>query len=45
MDVFRCKSPEMTAREVLMPQIAYNLVRSLMQRSSAHVHRVALRRD
>ena len=43
MDVLRCKSPEMITREVLMHQIAYNLVRSLMQRS-AHVHRVALGR-
>ena len=43
MDVLRCKSPELIEREVLMHQIAYNLVRSFMQRS-AHLHRVALKR-
>jgi hypothetical protein len=43
MDVLRCKSPEMIAREVLMHQIAYNLVRSLMQRS-AHSHHAPLSR-
>jgi len=43
MDVLRCKSPELIQREVLMHQIAYNLVRSLMQRS-AHVHGVPLSR-
>lgn len=43
MDVLRCKSPELIEREVLMHQIAYNLVRSLMQRS-AHLHRVPLTR-
>jgi len=43
MDVLRCKSPELIEREVLMHQIAYNLVRSLMQRS-AHLHRIALTR-
>ena len=43
MDVLRCKSPALIEREVLMHQIAYNLVRSLMQRS-AHLHRVALTR-
>ena len=43
MDVLRCKSPELIEREVLMHQIAYNLVRSLMQRS-AHLHRVPLSR-
>jgi hypothetical protein len=43
MDVLRCKSPELIAREVLMHQIAYNLVRSLMQRS-AHLHRAPLER-
>lgn len=42
-DVLRCKSPELIAREVLMHQIAYNLVRSLMQRS-AHLHDVPLPR-
>ena len=43
MDVLRCKSPELIAREVLMHQIAYNLVRSLMQRS-AHLHHAPLAR-
>jgi Transposase DDE domain/Insertion element 4 transposase N-terminal len=43
MDVLRCKSPDLIQREVLMHQIAYNLVRSLMQRS-AHLHHVALGR-
>jgi Transposase DDE domain len=43
MDVLRCKSPELIEREVLMHQIAYNLVRSLMQRS-AHLHDVPLSR-
>lgn len=43
MDVLRCRSPEMISREVLMQQIAYNLVGSLMQRS-AHTHRVSFAR-
>ena len=43
MDVLRCKSPELIAREVLLHRIAYNLIRCLMQRS-AHLHRVALER-
>jgi hypothetical protein len=43
MDILRCKTPEMIDREVLMHQIAYNLVRSLMQRS-AHVYDVPLER-
>ena len=43
MDVLRCKSPEMILREVAIHRIAYNLVRTLMQRA-AHLHRVALRR-
>jgi hypothetical protein len=43
MDVLRCKSPELIEREVLMHQIGYNLVRSLMQRS-AHLHHVPLAR-
>jgi hypothetical protein len=43
MDVLRCKSPELIQREVLMHQIAYNMVRSLMQRS-AHQHHVPLQR-
>jgi hypothetical protein len=41
--VLRCKSPEMIEREVLLHQITYNLVRSLMQRS-AHLHHVPLDR-
>jgi hypothetical protein len=43
MDVLRCKSPELIEREVLMHQIAYNMVRSLMQKS-AHLHQVELQR-
>ena len=43
MDVLRCKSPELIEREVLMHQIAYNLVRCLMQRA-AHAHDVPLAR-
>jgi len=43
MDVLRCKSPDLIEREVLMHRIAYNLVRSLMQRS-AHLHHVCLER-
>ena len=43
MDVLRCKSPELITREVLMHQIAYNMARSLMQRS-AHQHHVPLAR-
>jgi len=43
MDVLRCKSPEMIVREVALHRIAYNLVRSLMQRS-ANLHHVPLRR-
>lgn len=43
MDVLRCQSPEMIEREVLVHQITYNLVRSLMQRS-AHLHHVPLGR-
>ena len=43
MDVLRCKSPELIQREVIMHQIAYNLVRSLIQRS-AHLHQVPLSR-
>jgi hypothetical protein len=43
MDVLRCKSPEMIGREVAIPGIAYNLVRSLMQRS-AHLHHAPLAR-
>jgi len=43
MDVLRCKSPELIAREVAIHRIAYNLVRSLMQRS-AHLHYVPLER-
>lgn len=43
MDILRCKSPAMIEREVLMHQIAYNMIRSLMQRS-AHQHHVPLDR-
>jgi hypothetical protein len=43
MDVLRCKSPELIAREVALHRIAYNLVRSVMQRS-AHLHQVPLAR-
>lgn len=43
MDVLRCQSPEMVVREVAVHRIAYNLVRSLMQRS-AHLHHVPLGR-
>ena len=41
MDVLRCKSPELIAREGALHRIAYNLIRSLMQRSS-HLHPVPL---
>jgi Transposase DDE domain len=43
MDVLRCKSPELIELEVAMHRIAYNLVRTLMQRS-AHLHDVPLPR-
>lgn len=43
MDVLRCKSPDMIQREVAMHRIAYNLVRSIMQRS-AHLRHVSLSR-
>ena len=43
MDVLRCKSPKMIEREVAIHCIAYNLVRSLMQRF-AHRHQVPLKR-
>ena len=43
MDVLRCKSPGLIQREVILHRIAYNLVRSLMQRS-AHLHHVPLER-
>lgn len=43
MDVLRCKSPELIQREVALHRIAYNLVRSLMQRS-AHRLQVPLER-
>ena len=43
MDVLRCKSPDLIIREVAIHGIAYNLVRSLMQRS-AHLHHVPLGR-
>lgn len=34
MDVLRCKTPHMVARELAMHQIAYNMVRLLMQESA-----------
>ena len=43
LDVLRCQSPAMIEREVAIHQIAYNLVRALMQRA-AHGHGVALGR-
>jgi hypothetical protein len=43
MDILRCKSPEMVEREVLLHQIAYNLVRCVMQQAAAS-HKVDLRR-
>lgn len=43
MDVLRCKSPDLILREMAIHGIAYNLVRSLMQRS-AHLHHVPLTR-
>jgi len=35
LDVLRCLSPKMVRKELLMHQIAYNLVRALMQRAAA----------
>jgi len=43
MDILRCQSPEMIGKEILVHLIAYNLVRTFMQRS-AHIHRVDLAR-
>lgn len=43
MDILSCKTPELIEGESLMHQIAYNMVRSLMQRS-APLHRVPLPR-
>lgn len=34
MDVLRCQSPEMVEKEVFMHSIAYNLIRSLMQKAA-----------
>jgi len=34
MDVLRCQTPDMVEKEVLMHSIAYNLVRSLMQKAA-----------
>lgn len=34
MDVLRCQSPDMVEKEVFMHSIAYNLVRSLMQKAA-----------
>ena len=41
LDILRCKSPEMIEREVLLHQIAYNLVRCVMQ-EAAEQHDVEL---
>jgi len=35
LDVLRCLTPKMIRKELLMHQIAYNLVRALMQRAAA----------
>lgn len=43
LDVLRCQSPAMIEKEVILHQIAYNLVRALMQRS-AHGHDLPLGR-
>ena len=41
MDVLRCKSPEMVRKELLVFQIAYNLIRTLM-RQAARTHQTDL---
>src|SRR6202044_1939714 len=38
LDVLRCKKPEMVLKEVLMHQIAYNIVRALMQQAALQYH-------
>jgi Transposase DDE domain len=38
MDVLRCHSPKMIVKELAMHQIAYNLVRALMQRAAICHH-------
>jgi hypothetical protein len=43
LDVLRCQTPEMVRKEILLHQVAYNLVRLLMQQA-AHLHDVPLRR-
>lgn len=43
MDVLRCKSPQMIEREERLHQIAYNLVRCVMQEAAA-THAVSLSR-
>lgn len=43
MDVLRCQSPEMIEKEILVHLIAYNLIRTFMQRA-AHIHHVDLSR-
>jgi hypothetical protein len=43
LDVLRCQSPEMIRKELQIHLIAYNLVRSLMQRA-AHLHHKPLDR-
>lgn len=43
MDVLRCLTPEMIVKEVVMHQIAYNLVRTLMQQAAINYHAVLQR--
>jgi hypothetical protein len=43
LDVLRCQSPGMIAKELQVHLIAYNLVRALMQKA-AHLHEVPLER-
>jgi len=43
LDILRCQTPEMIRKELQIHLIAYNLVRSLMQRA-AHVHHTPLER-
>jgi hypothetical protein len=38
LDVLRCKKPEMVLKEVRMHQIAYNIVRALMQQAALQYH-------
>jgi hypothetical protein len=43
LDILRCLTPEMIRKELVMHQIAYNLVRTLMQQAALTYH-VALKR-